>query len=53
MTVAGRDRAGRRLGPEVEVSVASDGVCAQQPVHDGGLPDAGDPLARPHPEVSQ
>ena len=55
MTVAGRFGPGRLASrrAEVEVSAASDGVCAEEHVHDGDLPDAGAPLARPYPEVSQ
>ncbi len=36
---------------EVHVSAAHDGVLARWLVHDGDLVDAGDPLARPYPEV--
>ena len=42
---------GRRA--EVEVSGASDGVCAGKLANDGDLPAAHDPIARLHPEVSQ
>ncbi len=38
---------------EVDVSAAYDGVLAEWLVHDGDLVDAGDPLARLYPEVSQ
>jgi hypothetical protein len=37
---------------EVHVSTGSDGVLAGWPVREGGLADAGSPLARPNPEVS-
>ena len=37
---------------KVHVSAGSDGVLAQWLVHEGDLVDAGDPLARPYPEVS-
>ncbi len=36
---------------EVHVSAAHDGVLAGWLVHEGDLVDAGDPLARPYPEV--
>ena len=52
MTATGPGGIGTRRA-EVEVSVAVDGVCAGDLVHDGGLPAAGGPPARPHPEVSQ
>ena len=38
---------------EVNVSAAYDGVLAEWLVHDGDLVDAGDPLARLYPEVSE
>ena len=38
---------------EVDVSAAYDGVLAEWLVQDGDLVDAGDPLARLYPEVSQ
>jgi [acyl-carrier-protein] S-malonyltransferase len=38
---------------EVNVSAGYDGVLAEWLVHDGDLVDAGDPLARLYPEVSQ
>ncbi len=38
---------------EVDVSAAHDGVLAEWLFHDGDLVDAGDPLARPYPEVSE
>ena len=38
---------------EVNVSAAYDGVLAEWLVHEGDLVDAGDPLARLYPEVSQ
>jgi [acyl-carrier-protein] S-malonyltransferase len=38
---------------EVDVSAAYDGVLAEWLVHDGDLVDAGDPLARLYPEVSE
>ena len=38
---------------EVNVSAAYDGVLAEWLVHDGDLVDAGVPLARLHPEVSE
>ena len=38
---------------EVNVSAAYDGVLAEWLVHDGDLVDAGDPIARLYPEVSQ
>ena len=55
MTDAGPRRLGhlRGRGAELEVSPASDGVCAEGLVHVGGSPAAADPLARLHPEVSQ
>ena len=37
----------------VDVSAAYDGVLAEWLVHDGDLVDAGDPLARLYPEVSE
>jgi [acyl-carrier-protein] S-malonyltransferase len=37
---------------EVHVSARCDGVLAEEPAHDGDLGDAGDPIARPYPEVS-
>ena len=42
---------GRR--EEVNVSAAYDGVLAEWLVHEGDLVDAGDPIARLYPEVSQ
>jgi [acyl-carrier-protein] S-malonyltransferase len=42
---------GRR--EEVHVSAAYDGVLAEWLVHEGDLVDAGDPLARLYPEVSE
>jgi [acyl-carrier-protein] S-malonyltransferase len=42
---------GRR--EEVHVSAGYDGVLAEWLVHEGDLVDAGDPLARLYPEVSQ
>jgi [acyl-carrier-protein] S-malonyltransferase len=38
---------------EVKVSAGYDGVLAEWLVHDGDLVDAGDPIARLYPEVSQ
>jgi [acyl-carrier-protein] S-malonyltransferase len=38
---------------EVNVSAAYDGVLAEWLVHDGDLVDAGDPIARLYPEVSE
>ena len=38
---------------EVDVSAAYDGVLAEWLVQDGDLVDAGDPLARLYPEVSE
>jgi [acyl-carrier-protein] S-malonyltransferase len=38
---------------EVDVSAAYDGVLAEWLVHDGDHVDAGDPLARLYPEVSE
>ena len=38
---------------EVNVSAAYDGVLAEWLVHEGDLVDAGDPLARLYPEVSE
>ena len=38
---------------EVYVSAAYDGVLAEWLVQDGDLVDAGDPLARLYPEVSE
>jgi [acyl-carrier-protein] S-malonyltransferase len=38
---------------EVNVSAAYDGVLAEWLVRDGDLVDAGDPLARLYPEVSE
>jgi [acyl-carrier-protein] S-malonyltransferase len=38
---------------EVNVSAGYDGVLAEWLVHDGDLVDAGDPLARLYPEVSE
>ena len=38
---------------EVDVSAGYDGVLAEWLVHDGDLVDAGDPLARLYPEVSE
>ena len=38
---------------EVHVSAGYDGVLAEWLVHDGDLVDAGDPIARLYPEVSQ
>ncbi len=37
---------------EVHVFAGGDGVLAEWLVHEGDLVDAGDPLARPYPEVS-
>ena len=37
----------------VNVSAGHDGVLAELLVHDGDLVDAGDPLARLYPEVSE
>jgi [acyl-carrier-protein] S-malonyltransferase len=51
--------AGRRLGSirsrrdQVDVSAGYDGVLAEWLVHDGDLVDAGDPIARLYPEVSE
>ena len=51
--------AGRHLGSirsrraEVDVSAGYDGVLAEWLVHDGDLVDAGDPIARLYPEVSE
>ena len=51
--------AGRTLGcirsrrDEVHVSAAYDGVLAEWLVHEGDLVDAGDPIARLYPEVSE
>jgi [acyl-carrier-protein] S-malonyltransferase len=51
--------AGRTLGSirsrreEVHVSAGYDGVLAEWLVHDGDLVDAGDPIARLYPEVSE
>jgi [acyl-carrier-protein] S-malonyltransferase len=49
-TPLGRVRSRRE---EVNVSAGYDGVLAEWLVHDGDLVDAGDPLARLYPEVSQ
>ena len=49
-TPLGRIRSRRE---QVDVSAAYDGVLAEWLVHDGDLVDAGDPLARLYPEVSQ
>ena len=49
-TPLGRIRSRRE---EVNVSAAYDGVLAEWLVHDGDLVDAGDPLARLYPEVSE
>ncbi len=38
---------------DVHVSAAHDGVLTEWLVHDGDLVDAGDPLARLYPEVSE
>jgi [acyl-carrier-protein] S-malonyltransferase len=38
---------------EINVSAAYDGVLAEWLVQDGDLVDAGDPLARLYPEVSE
>jgi [acyl-carrier-protein] S-malonyltransferase len=51
--------AGRPLGSirsrreEVHVSAGYDGVLAEWLVHEGDLVDAGDPIARLYPEVSE
>ena len=51
--------AGTRLGlitsrrAEVDVSAGYDGVLAEWLVHEGDLVDAGDPIARLYPEVSE
>jgi [acyl-carrier-protein] S-malonyltransferase len=51
--------AGRPLGSirsrraEVDVSAGYAGVLAEWLVHDGDLVDAGDPIARLYPEVSE
>jgi [acyl-carrier-protein] S-malonyltransferase len=51
--------AGRTLGcirsrrAEVHVSAGFDGVLAEWLVHEGDLVDAGDPIARLYPEVSE
>ena len=37
----------------VHVSAGHDGVLAEWLVHDGDLVDAGDPIARLYPEVSE
>ena len=50
--LAGLGHLGSRRA-EVEVSVASNGVCAGEPVPGGGPPVVEGPLARLHPEVSQ
>jgi [acyl-carrier-protein] S-malonyltransferase len=42
---------GRRA--EVDVSAPYDGVLAEWLVHEGDLVDAGDPIARLYPEVSE
>jgi [acyl-carrier-protein] S-malonyltransferase len=38
---------------EVHVSAGYDGVLAEWLVHEGDLVDAGDPIARLYPEVSE
>jgi [acyl-carrier-protein] S-malonyltransferase len=38
---------------EVNVSAGYDGVLAEWLVHEGDLVDAGDPIARLYPEVSE
>jgi len=38
---------------EVDVSAGYDGVLAEWLVHEGDLVDAGDPIARLYPEVSE
>ena len=38
---------------QVDVSAAYDGVLAEWLVHEGDLVDAGDPIARLYPEVSE
>jgi [acyl-carrier-protein] S-malonyltransferase len=38
---------------EVDVSAGFDGVLAEWLVHEGDLVDAGDPIARLYPEVSE
>ena len=59
LTEGARLPAGTPLGSirsrrgEVDVSAAHDGVLAEWLVHDGDLVDAGDPLARLYPEVSE
>ncbi len=51
--------AGRPLGSirsrceQVDVSAGYGGVLAEWLVHDGDLVDAGDPIARLYPEVSE
>jgi [acyl-carrier-protein] S-malonyltransferase len=49
-TALGRVRSRRE---EVRVTAGYDGVLAEWLVHDGDLVDAGDPLARLYPEVSE
>jgi len=49
-TPLGRIRSRRE---EVNVSAAYDGVLAEWLVHEGDLVDAGDPIARLYPEVSE
>ena len=54
VVVAGRgEGCVRSRREEVNVSAGYDGVLAEWLVHDGDLVDAGDPLARLYPEVSQ
>ena len=55
MSVAGRTTLGRPRSrqAEVEVSGAPHGVCADWLVQTDDPADAGAPLARPYPEVSQ